>query len=470
MRRFVSILPATLACAAFAFVAGCSSGPEVPDALANEKTFLDDTAMVSFNADLTALGAMIDRGEFESASALRAKISEGARGYQRALASALYDDDSRARRAMAAILLGFTGDSNVIGPLVDIVADMDEEQSVRLNAVLGLTELDDKLRDYKDHKKLMNTLGATMIDATSSMEMRRACVYAYATAFDARHGDTMAPVRGRFTNDPALDVQVAAIYALGDVNDKSAVPTLASVGLNHPEAEIRATTAISLGRIQDPEKCIPPLVTACRDDDPLVRREAMDALSRHHNHKPEQVYTTLLAGLSDFDSLVREAAALSLARLNDVRAIEPLLQATGDRTAIVRQAAAHSLGTLITAEREKEAYPLIDMLGDSNPEVGITAMESLKRIVKEDFGSDQTRWRTHFHVKYPETNPAMLDDGKPKPRISSGINSSGARRTGGTNTNRNNQWNQNRNNNNQNRNNWNQNRNNTNRNNTPGRR
>jgi HEAT repeat protein len=286
MRRFVAIFPAALISGALAIMAGCSSGPDIPEELSHEKTYLDDKAMEAFNADLMMLSASVDRGEEDSVKALRGKISESARVYQRALVSALYDDTSTPRRAMAAVLLGFTGDAAVIGELIKIVADTDEAESVRMNAVLGLTELDDKLRDYKDHKALMLVLGNTMVDVTSNASLRRACVYAYATAFDPRHGDSAQPVRGRFTNDPSPDVQIAAIYSLGDpMNDKGAVPLLATIGVRHPDPEIRAATAIALGRIDDPEKCIPALVAACQDEDAMTRREAMDAISRHHMHR-----------------------------------------------------------------------------------------------------------------------------------------------------------------------------------------
>ena len=466
MRHLVAVFTASLFAAFVALTAGCASGPDLPDALAGEKTYLDDMAMESFNANLQALSGAVDRGEDDIARGLRTRISENARMYQRALLSALYDDDSRARRAMAAVLLGFTGDAAVIPALSDVVADIDEEESVRLNAVLGLTELDDKLRDYKEHKRLMRVLQAPMVDMTSSVAMRRACVYAYAAAYDGRESETLQPVRGRFTNDPSIEVQIAAVIALGDINDKDAVPLLVSIGLSHIESEVRAATAIALGRITSPEACIPALSNACRDEDPLTRREALDAISRHHNHNRDLVYNTLVAGLSDFDSLVRESAALALSRLSDTRAIEPLLQATGDRTYIVRQAAAMSLGALITPEREKEAYALVDLLGDTNPDVQSAALGSLRMISKSaeaPGSSDPAVWRVYFHTKYPETNPASLYAGKPKPRLQSGINSTGARRTTQQ-PNRAPQWNQNRNRNTQNRNtNWNQNRNTNNR-------
>jgi vesicle coat complex subunit len=224
-------------------------------------------------------------------------------------------------------------------------------------------------------------------------------------------------------------VQIAAVNALGDIGDPVAVPDLIGVGLRSPEPEIRAACAIALGRIPDPARCIPALVDASGDENAATRREAMDAISRHHGSNPELVFGTLVTGLSDFDAQVRESAALSLSRLRDVRAIEPLLQATGDRTAVVRQAAVTSLGELINTEREKEAYPIIELLSDNSPGVQSAALTSLTSITGAPHGNDQPRWREYFWKKYPDLNPSLMYEGKPKPRVSSGINSSGSRTT-----------------------------------------
>ncbi len=407
-------------------IAGCSTTPKAEDPLA-EKTYLDDKAMESFDNDLRQLSSAIQRGDENSEMSLRTKISEGARTYQRALVSALHDDSSTPRRAMAGILLGFTGDAAVISALLSSVGDVDEDESVRVNSALGLAALDDKLRDYKEHKAMMAVLRKPMSDATSSVSLRRATIQTYAVAYDAAQLDTLQPVRDRFLGDPDMRVQIAAVNALGDIGDSMAVPDLVSVGLRHPQPEIRAASAIALGRIPDPARCIPALVDASRDESALTRRESMDALSRHYGSNPELVYGTLVNGLSDFDSQVRESSALALARVRDTRAIEPLLQATGDRTAVVREAAVSSLGELITLEREKEAYPLIDLLGDNNPGVSSAALTTLTRITRVDHGNDQPTWRGYFWKKYPELNPALAYEGKPKPRASSGIQSSGSR-------------------------------------------
>lgn len=429
MRRLPSFVLAAAFTTGMAFLAGCASGPENPDDPMLEKTYLDDAAMEAFDDNLRKLAQAIQNGDEDAERSLRTRLSESARTYQRALVSALYDDSSTPRRALAGILLGFTGDSQAISALLNAVADTDEDETVRINAVMGLQALDDKLRDYKDHKTLMLTLRKPMMDAESSVQLRRACIGAYALAYDAAQNDTLLPVRDRFIGDPDLRVQIAAINALGDIGDPAAVPDLVGVGLRSPEPEVRAACAIALGRIPDPARCIPALVDASNDENAATRREAMDAISRHHGSNPELVYSTLVTGLSDFDAQVRESAALSLARLRDVRAIEPLLQATGDRTAVVREAAVLSLGELISTEREKEAYPIIELLGDNSQNVQAAALASLANITRTDHGNDQPRWREYFWKKYPDLNPSLMYEGKPKPRVSSGINSSGARST-----------------------------------------
>lgn len=410
--------------------AGCSSTPAPDeDGEAGRHSYVDDETLEAFDRDLRDLAYAVDRGNEKEERSLRTKISESARMYQKALISALYDDSSTPRRALAAVMLGFTGDASVISPLLEKVNDEDEPERVRLNAVLGLSTMGDKLRDYEKHEGLMSTLSAQMQNKEASYNMRRAAIMAYAVAFDGAQNDSILPLRDRFLSDSDVRVQIAAITAMGDIGDTNAVPDLAVVGLDHPDPDIRAASAVALGNIADPTRVLPALAAACLDDNAVVRRQAIDAISKHYGSDPERVFATLITGLSDFDERVRESAALALARINDVRAIDSLLQATGDRTAMVRQAAAFSLGELITADREKEAFPLVEMLGDQNPGVQAAALASLSRITKEDFGSEQTRWQTYFYTKYPEIDPANIYGDGPKPRVTSGISNSSSRRT-----------------------------------------
>ncbi|MCA8913417.1 MAG: HEAT repeat domain-containing protein [Planctomycetes bacterium] len=410
--------------------AGCSSTPSPADGgTADQRDYIEDETLESFDQDLRALALAIQRSEVDSERSLRTKISESARLYQKALISALYDDSSTPRRALASVMLGFTGDASVVSPLIDKVKDEDEPESVRLNAVLGLATLGDKLRDFDKHGQLMSAFSSQMETKETSYAMRRASILAYSVAYDGAQNDSILPLRDRFLSDPDVRVQIAAINALGDIGDPSAVPDLSIVGLKHPDPDLRAASAVALGKIADPTHVLPALADACQDENATVRRQAIDAISKHYGSDPERVYATVITGLSDFDSRVREASALALARLNDPRAIDSLLQATGDRTAVVRQAAAESLGQLITYDREKESFPLVELLTDQNPGVKASALGSLTKVTREDFGADQERWQKYFYKKYPELDPANMYGDGPKPRVNSGISSSNSRRT-----------------------------------------
>lgn len=425
MRSFK--MPLALGMLLLGVLAGCSSSPSAVDN-DGQPTYIDDPTLENFDRSLGELSLAIQRADADTEMAMRAKISETSRMYQKALLSALYDNHSTPRRALAGVMLGFTGDAAVIPALLEKVNDSSEHISVRLNSMLGLQTMGDKLRDYPQHKELMRTLTVNMEDKDAPYTMRRAAVYTYAVAYDGVQNDSILPLRNRFLADNDLRVQVAAINAMGDIGDVAAVNDLSIVGLSHPDHVVRAASAIALGKISDPQRVIPALEGATLDEVANVRRHSIDALSRHYGSDPERVYVSVLSGLADFDERVREAAALALARIRDERAIEPLLQATGDRTAVVREAAATALGLLISPEREKEAYPLVELLSDQAPGVQISAMQSLERVTRQsNLGNDQQRWRKFFYTKYPDLDPANMYEGKPKPRFSSGISGSASR-------------------------------------------
>ena len=414
-------------------LAGCSGTPAADGsdgAGSGENIYLDDTALESFDADLRRLDTAIRRADVQAEKSIRAKISEGARRYQTALLSALHDDDSFKRRRLAGVLLGFTGDVAVVEPLLNQMQNEDEPESVRLNAVLGLSVLGgDKLKDYPKHERLMGLLAAQMSNSESSYAMRRTSVLAYSAAFDGALNDSLAPLENRFLSDGDVRVQIAAITALGDIGSVGSVENLILIGLAHPMPEIRAETAIALGKIPEADRIVPALADAANDESATVRREALDSIARHYGSNPELVYTTLVTALSDFDSTVRESATLGLATTADPRGIDALLQATGDRTAIVRRAAAESLGKLISLDDEKSASPLVALLSDHDPTVQRAAQLGLANVTRQDYGGDQDRWQKYYYTKYPDLDPANAFVGKPKPRIRSGIYNTGNRNT-----------------------------------------
>ncbi len=398
-------------------------------------SYIDDKALEKLDFDLKMLSEAVDRADDNGEKALRTAISEQARRYQGALISALSDFSSTPRRRLAGVALGFTGDTSVIGPLIDKINDTDEPESVRQNAVLGLATLGTKLREYPKHDALMNTLRAVMDDKDTSPSMRRTAVQAYAAAYDKVLNDSISPLRDRYMGDSDLGVQVAAINAMGDIMDVSATTDLIH-GLTMPSDEIRIASAIALGKLPDPNKTIvPALITASQEDEMGdVRREALNSLASHFAGDPDTVFSALLFGLSDFDDTVRESAALALAWTADERAVDPLIQATGDRAAIVRQAAAEGLPNLLPKEKESQAYVLVDLLSDQNPLVSRSAQSSLVKITTKNYGDDQSQWRKYFYKAYPALDPANAYVGKPKPRMTSNLQGSGGSRTSSSRT------------------------------------
>lgn len=424
MRRLIFLF----VCLPGLLLAGCaSSSPSNVDA--NERVYVSDTMLEAFNGDLQSLSVAIELADEARESSLRATISDSARLYQRALLSALYDDSSTPRRRVAAVMLGFTGDAAVIPALLATLSNQSEAASVRTNSLLGLSVMGDRLRDYADHEALMRRVVDAMQDPDSPPAMRRAAIHTFAVAYERGASDSIMPLRALYLADPEPLVKAAAVNAMGDIGDPAAVEDLRTAAQGHPDVNVQIAATIALGKIEDPNRAIPALEAAARDDKPRVRRHAIDALARHFRSDPDRVYSAVLLGLADFDERVRESAAMALARIGDDRAVAPLLQATGDRTAVVREAAAAALGSLITQEREKEAYPLVELLADQSHNVQAAAMTTLTRVTGDDHGSDQTRWRRYFHTKYPDLNPANLYDGKPKPRFSSGITTGQRRAT-----------------------------------------
>lgn len=421
---------------ALGVLTGCATSKRTEDP-SNNYSYLDDKALEKLDSDLNLLRQAIDRADENSEKSIRRSISEQARRYQVALISALSDYSSTPRRRIAGVALGFTGDVTVIGPLLDKINDMGEPESVRINAVLGLATLGSKLRDFPRHDQLMNTLRNVMENRDTSASMRRSAVAAYAAAFDKVLNDSISPLADRLLGDSDLGVQIAAINALGDIGDPAAAPDLIHA-LTLPSEELRVAAAIALGRVPDSNREVVPALIEASDSDESgdVRREAISSLVFHYRSDPDTVFGAIMFGLTDLDDDVRESATLALAQTSDERAIDALIQATGDRAAIVRLAAADSMPMLVTKEKESLAYPLVDMLSDQNPMVSRAAQSSLVKITGKNMGDNQGQWRTYFYKAYPQLDPASAYVGKPKPRMTSNLQGSGSRSTGSRTTSR----------------------------------
>lgn len=127
--------------------------------------------------------------------------------------------------------------------------------------------------------------------------------------------------------------------------------------LRSPDDGVRAAAVDVLAELDDPS-ARQRIVAAFRDESPLVRSRAGDALVRADRFDP------LVEALRDERAEVRAEAADALGDLGDRRAVPLLIDALADPSVAVRATAAYALGDL----RDLRAVqPLIAILADPEP-------------------------------------------------------------------------------------------------------
>ena len=133
-----------------------------------------------------------------------------------------------------------------------------------------------------------------------------------------------------------------------------------------------------------------PVVAALDSDNPVVRNSAAIALGRQPEKTATAVEPLIEALETDGDILVRESAAWSLGRIGDVRAVKPLIssvQREFDRN--VRERAVTALGEIGDVGAVET---LIDLAGRDAQEVRSRAIEALRSITGQPFGTNVTQW------------------------------------------------------------------------------
>jgi HEAT repeat protein len=196
---------------------------------------------------------------------------------------------------------------------------------------------------------------------------------------------------GATKNPLALDVLVPllksqnpilppkAAEALGLLGDRRAIPILAAL-LNDPDYTIRESAASALTRFAD-FPAPPEVIAALRDSDTAVQWNASKALLLSHDPKaidaliaamPHTIYAlgeshdprvvpALIAFLQDpaNESGDRASAAISLGKLEDLRAMEPLAASLAEDNPSITAQASAALGALKdkrAIEPLKQAY------------------------------------------------------------------------------------------------------------------
>lgn len=159
------------------------------------------------------------------------------------------------------------------------------------------------------------------------------------------------------------EVRIAACEALGQFKDPDTFDELANVLLDDPKIEVRQAAVKVLGETRHPA-AIPFLMESLRDSFWWFEREqsVQDLLSAIEN-MGEPAVEPLIEALGDREGTVRKFAAMILGKLRDVRAMEELGMTLYDLHHEVSQAAAEALAhfgseavdTLSEALRHPEA-------------------------------------------------------------------------------------------------------------------
>lgn len=168
--------------------------------------------------------------------------------------------------------------------------------------------------------------------------------------------------------------------------------------LGDKNSGIREAAAKALGRMRDP-RAVDPLVNALGDPLDGVRDAAAVALKNLNEPLGGRIYESLtgsskareeLARINDpraiaplvkalraWDRNVRANAAWTLRKLGDPRAVEPLIEALGDKSPVVRGAAASAL--LEVGDR-RAVDPMVKALSDTDESVREAAAWTLGKL------------------------------------------------------------------------------------------
>ena len=173
-------------------------------------------------------------------------------------------------------------------------------------------------------------------------------------------------------NDPNVEVQRAAVTALGDLKSKRAIDPLIDV-LQDDNVDLAKAAAEALGKIRS-EVAIEPLIGALQSPSADVRKVAADSLRRvgrprHGAHR---------GGAQRRRGSCAAGASRSLGEIADGRALNLLVRSLADEDERVVRYAAVALGRL---GRSSIKY-LAPLLEHPNKDIRYAAVEGLSGTIQ----------------------------------------------------------------------------------------
>jgi HEAT repeat protein len=208
-------------------------------------------------------------------------------------------------------------------------------------------------RDSATIARAIASLAGVLADSDAAV--RLAAIKALGDLDDPRAVEALSQA---LRNDSDPEVREMAAWALGEIENPAAVPALSEALRSDREARVRVKAAWALGEIESP-RAVEALGAALRDDNIEVRRMAIWALGEIES---PQAVALLVPLLRDQDRETREKTAWALGEIESADAVQGLSAAVRDSEASVREMAVWALGEI---ESETAVEPLTAALKDS---------------------------------------------------------------------------------------------------------
>lgn len=193
-------------------------------------------------------------------------------------------------------------------------------------------------------------------------------------------------------DEKRMTMRYNAARALGNIGDKRAAPVLIRL-LNDKNWQVRFYTTEALGKIGDISGARPLANLLLADPNTQVRLAAIEALDKLDARRQ---YKAVLEAFSDADPQIRSYAVELSAGWMIEEAVPTIIDLLkSDRSNIVRASCAHALGIF----GNYAAFPaLIDALSDDYKDVRVYALDSLKKMSNQNYGSDKSAWSHWFEL------------------------------------------------------------------------
>lgn len=228
-------------------------------------------------------------------------------------------------RKDAATKLGRSGSWWAVPPLIATLADPSPE--VRERAIASLGELRDSRASSALYAHVQSTQGMERYLCLASISLigdagareaiepylrsddvhsRRAAARALGTLGD---DDAIPALASAFNGEVVPDIKQEFVGALGRLMNPLAVPTLKKATQPKEAEGVRYAAIRALGGIPHPD-ALPPLIALLKDEEPLVRASAIDAMAPRDDAARDDALITTLERMAreDNDAYAQQAA------------------------------------------------------------------------------------------------------------------------------------------------------------------